>query len=100
MTMRLFHVTILTIGVACAASAQEAAQGSNLGPDLGPDLEAGLEAEFAATDRRAPAPPTTTGKERLGEKWTDEQRVDNCGVPPERRGDTPRPDRCASGARD
>lgn len=92
MTIRLFHVTILTIGVACAASAQEAAQG----PDLGPDLEAG----FAATDRRAPAPPTTTGKERLGEKWTDEQRVDNCGVPPERRGDTPRPDRCASGARD
>lgn len=84
MTVRLFHATILTIGVACAASAQEAAQS--------PDLE--------ATDRRAQAIPTTTGKERLGEKWTDEQRVNNCDVPPERRGDTPRPDRCASGARD
>ena len=36
-----------------------------------------------------------TGKERLGEKWQDEQRIDNCKVPPEKRGTRPRPDRCA-----
>jgi hypothetical protein len=35
-----------------------------------------------------------TGKERLGEKWKDEQRVDNCKVPPDRRGPKPRPDGC------
>jgi hypothetical protein len=33
-----------------------------------------------------------TLKERLSDKGSDEQRVDNCGVPPERRGTTPRPD--------
>jgi hypothetical protein len=36
-----------------------------------------------------------TGKERLGEKWTDEQRVDNCKVPVDKRGPKPRPDTCA-----
>jgi hypothetical protein len=37
-----------------------------------------------------------TGKERLGTKWMDEQRVDNCKVPPELRGSKPRPDECAN----
>ena len=36
-----------------------------------------------------------TGKERLGEKWKDEQRIDNCKVPLDRRGTKPRPDSCA-----
>jgi hypothetical protein len=36
-----------------------------------------------------------TGKERLGNKWMDEQRVDNCKVPIDRRGTTPRPDTCS-----
>jgi hypothetical protein len=35
-----------------------------------------------------------TAKERLSEKWTDEQRVDNCKVPIDKRGSKPRPD-CA-----
>jgi hypothetical protein len=35
-----------------------------------------------------------TGKERLGEKWKDEQRVDNCKVPPDKQGPKPRPDGC------
>jgi hypothetical protein len=35
-----------------------------------------------------------TGKERLGPKWTDEQRIDNCHVPFDRRGRKPRPDHC------
>jgi hypothetical protein len=33
-----------------------------------------------------------TLKERLSDKASDEQRVDNCRVPLERRGMTPRPD--------
>ena len=35
-----------------------------------------------------------TGKERLGRKWTDEQRIDNCNVPPDKRGAKPRPSAC------
>jgi hypothetical protein len=38
--------------------------------------------------------PTRTGKERLGPKASDEQRVDNCKVPLDRRGPKPRPDEC------
>ncbi|QOZ32921.1 hypothetical protein XH92_15615 [Bradyrhizobium sp. CCBAU 53421] len=37
---------------------------------------------------------TLTGKERLGRKWTDEQRIDNCNVPPDKRGTKPRPSAC------
>jgi len=40
-------------------------------------------------------PKVLTGKERLGEKWMDEQRLDNCKVPPEKRGPKQRPDKCA-----
>lgn len=36
-----------------------------------------------------------TGKERLGEKWTDDQRVDNCKVPLGKRGNKPRSDDCS-----
>lgn len=36
-----------------------------------------------------------TGKERLGDKASDEQRVDDCKVPPERRSRT-RPANCQS----
>jgi hypothetical protein len=43
----------------------------------------------------APAGPVRTGKERLGDKWSDEQRLDNCKVPPDKRGTKPRPDTCA-----
>jgi len=42
----------------------------------------------------APAPKILTGKERLGPKWTDEQRLDNCNVPLDKRGMRPRPDAC------
>jgi hypothetical protein len=45
-----------------------------------------------------PAPnaanPTLTGKERLGRKWMDEQRIDNCNVPIDKRGTKPRPGVC------
>ncbi len=29
----------------------------------------------------ASSPASLTGKERLGRKWMDEQRIDNCNVP-------------------
>ena len=40
--------------------------------------------------------PVLTGKERLGPKWTDEQLIDNCNVPIDRRGNTPRPSACTN----
>jgi len=45
----------------------------------------------------APLAPSVAGqpltlKERLSDKASDEQRVDNCKVPPDRRGPKPRPD--------
>ncbi len=65
-------------------------------------LAAGLALALGAAgpqDRGAPASPVETepqktGKERLGGKADDEQRVDNCKVPPDRRGPKPRPDSC------
>ena len=30
--------------------------------------------------------PSLTGKERLGRKWMDEQRIDNCKVPADKQG--------------
>ncbi len=51
-----------------------------------------------ASDPAAPANGAVkqlTGKERLGEKWEDEQRIDNCKVPVDKRGTKPRPDGCA-----
>ena len=38
--------------------------------------------------------PGLTGKERLSEKWKDEQRIDNCKVPIDKRGAKARPDCC------
>ncbi|WP_250515735.1 hypothetical protein [Caballeronia sp. INDeC2] len=50
-------------------------------------------ADNATTPAAASEPKTL--KERLGDKASDEQRVDNCHVPAERRGTKVRPDRCA-----
>jgi hypothetical protein len=47
------------------------------------------------TPDSAGAPGTRTGKERLGQKWSDEQRVDNCKVPIDKRGSRPRSDDCS-----
>ncbi|MGY8664342.1 hypothetical protein Q3C01_18620 [Bradyrhizobium sp. UFLA05-109] len=72
-------------------------------------LVAGLAYPAIAGERRdeRAAPPssataalagkaTLTGKERLGPKWTDEQRIDNCNVPPDKRGARLRPITCAN----
>ncbi|MET0677519.1 MAG: hypothetical protein ABW175_17115 [Bradyrhizobium sp.] len=40
------------------------------------------------------ATPALTGKERTGRKWMDEQRIDNCNVPADKRGSKPRPADC------
>jgi hypothetical protein len=45
----------------------------------------------------ATAPDTAnplTGKERLGRKWMDEQRIDNCKVPTDKQGGRPRSSEC------
>jgi hypothetical protein len=39
-------------------------------------------------------PEVLTGKERLGKKWMDEQRIDSCKVPIEKRGTKPRRSTC------
>lgn len=67
--------SLLTVGLALSASAQ----------DSRPDQTA----PSSASQQR-----TLTGKERLGPKWMDEQRIDNCKVPIDKRGTTPRSSAC------
>jgi hypothetical protein len=45
----------------------------------------------AAHAQQAATPQVKTSKERLSRKADDEQRIDNCRVPAELRGPTPRP---------
>lgn len=47
-----------------------------------------------ATATAAEQPTVRTAKERLSGKAADEQRVNNCKVPPALRGTRPRPDDC------
>ena len=51
----------------------------------------------AGEDKQIESGATRTGKERLGGKASDPQRVDNCKVPLDQRGSTPRPDDCGDG---
>jgi hypothetical protein len=62
----------------------------------GPDLVS--QAQPTPPPPSSATPRPVTGKERLGEKWTDEQRLDNCNVPIDKRGSKPRPDACPSAA--
>jgi len=60
--------------------------------------------DWPAAAQNAPAPEqhipnaavqgTLTGKERLGRKWMDEQRIDNCKVPIDKQGIKPRSSAC------
>ena len=68
--------SLLAIGLVASASAQ------NGQPD------------HSTSDAASPAERALTGKERLGRKWTDEQRIDNCHVPIEKRGSKPRASTC------
>lgn len=73
-----FQATIITlvfIGATSCATAQETRDS--------------IRAALTETPR-----PMLTGKERLGRKWSDEQRIDNCHVPIEKRGTRKRPSAC------
>jgi hypothetical protein len=56
----------------------------------------GQAADRASTTEQGRTPAAETLKERLSDKASDEQRVDNCKVPKERRGTKPRPRGCAT----
>ena len=72
---RALSTSLLTIGLTVSASAQ----------DRQPDQVAPATAIHT---------PSLTGKERLGRKWMDEQRIDNCKVPIDKRGTKPRSSTC------
>lgn len=61
---------------------------------LAADEPATTEVPAAQPSSEQTSAPVKTGKERLSSKASDEQRVDNCKVPPELRGTTVRPDTC------
>ena len=61
---------------------------------VGADEPAPIVAPATPTSSVQTPAPVKTGKERLSSKASDEQRVDNCKVPPELRGTTARPDTC------
>jgi hypothetical protein len=65
-------------------------------------LASGAFAQDRLLDQTAPNAETAvpadgrslTGKERMGRKWMDEQRIDNCNVPIDKRGNRPRSSTC------
>lgn len=85
MLSRIFRVPLLAalalLGVEAASARVANAQAATGSP----------EPAVAAISRPA---SRLTGKERLGDKASDEQRIDDCKVPPERR-TRPRPDACS-----
>jgi hypothetical protein len=78
------------------AKTRETAMGSLRQDLLIPLLLVSFMSVAWAADRRPESPShrVLTGKERLGPKWTDEQRIDNCHVPIDKRGTKPRPSAC------
>ncbi len=89
MTLAIRHLALATAMLAAAAGGE--AFGQAPAPASDPQSQANAPANQPKTSVR-------TGKERLGQKWTDEQRVDDCGVPAEMRGKRDRPD-CSEPAR-
>ncbi len=79
-------VSLLAICLALPASAQ-----GRLPAGDQPQPNAAPSNENAAPSNE---PVVLTGKERLGKKWMDEQRIDNCKVPIDKRGSKPRPGTC------
>jgi hypothetical protein len=79
MVKRLFSAPLVLVLVLVGASEGLAQDRSPAGPD-------------------SKMPPNTidslTGKERLGRKWMDEQRIDNCKVPADKQGAKPRSSAC------
>lgn len=75
------HLLTMLLGV----FAQSALAQVLMPPDQAPRSE-----PFPAAN----SPAQLTGKERLGRKWMDEQRIDNCNVPIDKRGTKPRSSSC------
>jgi hypothetical protein len=73
-------IALHAIGFVLPVSAQDGMQAGQVSP--------------SAVASPSNAPATLTGKERLGRKWMDEQRIDNCKVPIDKRGTKPRPSDC------
>lgn len=63
-------------------------------PTFAQDGQPGQPASKAETAQPASG-PLLTGKERTGRKWMDEQRIDNCNVPIDKRGSKPRSSACS-----
>jgi hypothetical protein len=82
------HALALMLPIVVAASSPVFAQEQ---PPTAGDRAPGSNA--GTTLPSSPSKPRT-GKERLGEKWMDEQRIDNCNVLLDRRGPKLRPDTC------
>jgi hypothetical protein len=61
--------------------------------------DAGTPAPNPAMEAARATGAGSTLKERLSDKASDEQRVDNCKVPVDRRGSKPRPDGCGGPSR-
>ncbi len=78
--LRRGHMLLLFISFSSCALAQDEKRGPSA-------VNAATSSETMRTG--------LTGKERLGPKWTDEQRIDNCKVPVDKRGPRPRPSACA-----
>jgi hypothetical protein len=89
MTLAIRHLALATAMLAAAAGGE--AFGQAPAPASDPQSQANASADQPKTSVR-------TGKERLGQKWSDEQRIDDCGVPAEMRGRGNRPD-CPEPAR-
>ena len=76
--------------------ASTAAACTLIAASLGADEPAPIATPATQVPPEQASAPVKTGKERLSSKASDEQRVDNCKVPPELRGTTVRPDACES----
>ena len=74
----LYSGTVVAFLAACLALPADAQEGKGL----------------SQQPNAASPPATLTGKERLGRKWMDEQRIDNCNVPIDKRGAKARPSAC------
>ena len=84
------HIFAVFLAVVVGASSLALGQA---GPP--PDREKRAPSEGVPTMPGAAGPSETlTAKERLGGKWMDEQRVDDCKVPVDKRGARLRPDTC------
>jgi hypothetical protein len=63
-------------------------------PGFAKAAEASAASHQSAAESQPDNADPKTLKERLGDKASDEQRVNNCKVPVDQRGSKSRPDRC------